>query len=401
MNILIGSQTWAWGPASKAEAIGYILKNEYGHNVDFYGDLISYDFCLKSKSFNSCFLLESEYDFASVSFEKYDFVISVMNPFLAVAATKAHKKVFWVDSMSWIWNWNNYDELKKQYDDIIDKPIVEILSYMKEMAGYDCKIFGLISSTRLFIQGNYYNAISKNPQLEYVGAIINNNFIKKEKRDKIIISLSGQICPYMNLKHAVKHANNMQKWLMPIIEKYKKQYAVYIVGNESVLDKMAHDEDVIYTQFSHSEFLQKLNSCHALFCPCGFTTVYEGAAYHVPMVFLPETHDGNAYEFLLMTKNATESERENIFPHLMLDVETKDINNVEDGDYLVERLNNLYTKLNEEPDFQLQYQKRVEKCLNILENNPDLASMQKEIINRTIATEGTINHILNTIFTLL
>ena len=102
-----------------------------------------------------------------------------------------------------------------------------------------------------------------------------------------------------------------------------------------------------------------------------------------------------------MTKNATESERENIFPHLMLDVETKDINNVEDGDYLVERLNNLYTKLNEEPDFQLQYQKRVEKCLNILENNPDLASMQKEIINRTIATEGTINHILNTIFTLL
>ena len=45
MNILIGSQTWAWGPASKAEAIGYVLKNEYGHNVDFYGDLISYDFC--------------------------------------------------------------------------------------------------------------------------------------------------------------------------------------------------------------------------------------------------------------------------------------------------------------------------------------------------------------------
>ena len=53
-NILIGSQTWAWGPASKAEAIGNVLKNEYGHNVDFYGGLISYDFCLKSKSFKGC-----------------------------------------------------------------------------------------------------------------------------------------------------------------------------------------------------------------------------------------------------------------------------------------------------------------------------------------------------------
>lgn len=400
-NILIGSQTWAWGPASKAEAIGNVLKNEYGHNVDFYGGLISYDFCLKSKSFNSCFLLESEYDFASVSFKDYDFVISVMNPFLAVAATKANKKVFWVDSMLWMWNWNDYDDLKTQYDEIIDKPIEVILEYMKEMAEYDCKIFGILSSTRLFIQGNYYNTPVVNPKQEYVGAIINNSFIEYRTRDIIIISLSGQLCPYMNLKHAIKHGNNIQKWLKPIIDKYKDKYTIYVIGNEPVLNSMVHYDNVIYTQFSHSEFLKKLNSCHALFCPCGFTTVYEGAAYHVPMVFLPETHDGNAYEFLLITKNATEIERKNIFPHLMLDVETKNINNIEDGDYLVERLNNLYTKLNSNLEFQHEYQKRVEDCLNILENNPDLASKQKEIINRTIATEGTINHILNTIFTLL
>ena len=36
--------------------------------------------------------LESEYDFASVPFENYDFVITVMNPFLAIAAKKAKKK---------------------------------------------------------------------------------------------------------------------------------------------------------------------------------------------------------------------------------------------------------------------------------------------------------------------
>lgn len=401
MNILIGSQTWAWGPASKAEAISNVLKNEYGHNTDFYGDLISYDFCLKSQSFNSCFLLESEYDFASVPFENYDFVITVMNPFLAIAAKKANKKVFWVDSMSWIWNWHNYDDLKTEYDKIIDKPIGEILSYMKEMAGYDCKIFGIMSSTRLFIQGNYYNNKVTNPNLEYVGAIINNRFIEEKKRDNIIISLSGQLCPYMNLQHAIKHGNNIQKWLKPIIDKYKDIYKIYIVGNKQVLDAMAHYDGVTYTQLPHDNFLKNLNSCRVLFCPCGFTTVYEGIAYHVPMVFLPETHDGNAYEFLLMTKDATDAERKKLFPHLMLDVETKDINNVEDGDYLVERLNDLYTKLNNDIDFQCQYQKRVEECLNIIENNPNLASEQKEIINRTISTEGTINHIVDTIFTLL
>lgn len=400
-NILIGSQTWAWGPASKAEAIGNVLKNEYDCSADFYGDKVSYDFCLKSGSFNSCILLESEYDFASVPFENYDFVISVMNPFLAVAATKANKKVFWVDSMSWIWNWNNLEVIQKQYDEVIGKPIEEVLTYMKEMAGYNCKIFGQISSTRLFIQGNYYNTPVTNPKQEYVGAVINNSFIFTEERDEIIISLSGQICPYMNLKHAVKHGNNTQKWLKPIIEKYKGKYKIYIVGNESVLDNMTHFDDVVYTQFSHSDFLKHLNNCHALFCPCGFTTVFEGAAYHVPMVFLPETHDGNAYEFLLVTKNATREEREMIFPHLLLDVDTKDINNIEDGDDIVEKLNNLYWKLENDPEYQNQYQERVAQCLETLENNPKLAEMQKEIINRTIATEGAINHILDTIFNLL
>lgn len=400
-NILIGSQTWAWGPASKAEAIGNVLRNEYDCSADFYGDKISYDFCLKSESFNSCFLLECEHDFASVPFENYDFAISVMNPFLAVAAAKADKKVFWVDSMSWIWNWNNLDALQRKYDEIIDKPITEILSYMKEMAGYDCKIFGQISATRLFIQGNYYDALPSSSKLEYTGAVINNSFIHSEKRDKIIISLSGQICPYMNLRHAVKHGNNTQKWLKPVIDKYKGKYRIYIVGNESVLNSMKHFDGVTYTQFSHSDFLKNLNSCHALFCPCGFTTVFEGAAYHVPMIFLPETHDGNAYEFLLVTRKATKEERETIFPHLLLDVDTKDINSIGDGDSIVERLNALYDKLENDSDFQYLYQSRVNRCLDALDNNPELADMQKRIINRVIETEGTINHILNTIFDLL
>ena len=400
-NILIGSQTWAWGPASKAEAIGNVLKNEYRCNADFYGDQISYDFCLKSGTFNSCFLLNSEYDFVSVPFKKYDFVISVIIPFLAVAAAKANKKVFWVDSMSWIWNWNNLDNIQMQYEKIIDLPIEEVLAYMKNMAGYDCKIFGQISSTRLFIQGNYYNAPFTNPKLEYVGAVINNSFIRVEERDEIIISFSGQICPYMNHKHAVKHGNNTQKWLKPIIDKYKKKYKIYIVGNESVLNNIQHFENVIYTQFSHSDFLKHLNRCYALFCPCGFTTVYEGAAYHVPMVFLPETHDGNAYEFLLITKNATPQERNMIFPHLLLDVDTKDINNIENGDDIVDKLNYLYKKLETEPEYQNKYHNRVAQCLEILENNPTLAQTQKEIINRTIATEGAINHILDTIFDII
>ena len=396
-KVLIGSQTWAWGPASKAEAIGEIMRKNYNCQVDFYGDQISYDFCFKAGTFNACFLLNSEYDFVSIPFEKYDFVISVMNPFLAVAASKANKKVFWVDSMSWIWNWHNYDILEKQYAEIIDKPINEVLSYMKDMPGYDCKIFGLISSTKIFIQGNYYEAKNNNPKIEYVGAVINDSFISQEERNNIIITLSGQLCPYMDVKHAIKHANNTQKWLKPIIDKYKNQYTIYVVGNEMVLNDIEKEDGIIYTQLSHSEFLNKLNSCHVLFCPCGFTTVYEAAAYHVPMVFLPETHDGNAYEFLLITKNATPDELKNVFPHLLLDVDSKNTDNIEDGDSIVEKLNHLYWQLEHDMDFRKQYHARIMHSLEIVEKTPNLADLQKDIINRTIATEGAINYIIDTI----
>lgn len=400
MKIIIGSQTWAWGPASKAEVIGNLLTSQYHFEVDFYGDSVSYEFCDRSKSFSKCICIEDETDFSCVDFSSYDLVISVMNPYLAVHAYKSGKKVFWLDSMSWIWNWSAYSKIEKLYNQIIHRPISDIIAELKSLPPYDCKIFGHICSEWMFIQGNYYHKDHVIKKSEYVSAIINTKHVAATERDTIMISLSGQLCPYMDIEKGVTYGNKVQFWLEEILDYYKGSRILF-VGNDKVIEHIDKRDGIIYQQLPHNDFLKELNRCKALFCPCGFTTVYEGAAYSVPMFFLPETHDGNAYEFLLITRGASNEERESAFPNLLLDVYRKNIYDIEPAEVTMDALYNCYHKLETNKEFLAAYKDKARSFIARIEEDRQLASRQLEIINRTINVDNGISYIIERILSML
>lgn len=381
-KIIFGAQSWAWGPASKAEVIARYLKNDY--NVFFCGTGTSYNFCKLSGTFTDCYELANEDDYSEIDFSQFECAISIMDPFFALWANKYNVKLYWVDSMSWLWDWKMIEEIKFSYNELKDKEILAAFTIMKNMPPRSSKIVGQLLSDKVFVQGNYFKESGQLQTTNYVSAIIDNSHItNNRKRNSVLISLSGQLCPVIDDNLAIQYTNIVLTMLQEFIEICNTKYRVVVAGNSQVLEQIDKLENVEYLTFAHKDFLIELNSTKAILCPCGFTTVYEAAAYKVPIMFLPENHEGHAYEYNLITKEANDTERETIFPNLFLDASDKDVKNLISSEDIMERLQACYCSILNSPDSLKRYQQKALEFIKLFEDS-DITEKQHELISKNI-----------------
>ncbi|MCX6304047.1 MAG: hypothetical protein NT040_03675 [Bacteroidetes bacterium] len=394
-KILFGAQAWAWGPASKAEVIANGLKNEF--DVYFCGVGTSLSFCKSSGTFNDCFELMIEDDYSDIDFKQFDCVISVMDPFIALWAKKNNIKLYWIDSMSWLWNWDKFEEIGLTYKALENIGISGAFSILKNMPPRSSKIVGQLFSDKVFVQGNYFKDNGQLKTTRYVSAIINNQLIDNNcLKNTVIISLSGQLCPVIDIGLAVRYSNLVTDILNDFIEQCKLKYRVVVTGNSKVISKINRIPDVEYLSLKHTDFLEELNNARAILCLCGFTTVYEAAAYNVPIMFLPENHEGHAYEYKLITKAAPDDIRVKIFPNLFLDESDKDVNNLISSEDIMERLQVCYANILENEELLAKYKKRTTDFIHLFETT-DIAIKQRDLIEKNIGGFDGIKEICESI----
>lgn len=317
-RILIGAQSWAFGPAGKASAIGHAFQ-KLGIKTCFVGGSTSFSFCKSSEHFDDFIEVSSAYDYLKLQKDDFSMVISVMDPYLAVWAVKKNLPVYYVDSMSWFWNWEDSESVEVFTKNFRGKGVADDFKYLDALPPDTRQLIAHQISKSIFSQGRPQVTTETKKKAKNVGPVIDLLYRENSvKRDTIIISLSGGISPANSLEEAVRYANMVVDLIFSgRSESFFQNRKFIITGHPEVIKNMhnPHRAGVELKALSHPDFLRALNKAAVVFIPCGFTTIYEALAYRVPVVFLPENHNGHVYEYLTITAELTD--RDIIFPNML------------------------------------------------------------------------------------
>ncbi|EKE19401.1 MAG: hypothetical protein ACD_9C00029G0001 [uncultured bacterium] len=383
--MLVGAQFWAYGPAGKADAVAHHLKNN-GIRSDFVGHETSLEFCRRTDNFSNLIELSSESQYANLSLDKYDAVISVMDPYLAYYAKKMNKKVFYVDSMSWFWIWKNKNNIFRDLNYLETCSPSFGLGKIKNLIPDDRQLIAHLYSDRIFSQGIPQCIPATKHKNVNAGSVIDLSYRKKNKRDTVLVSLSGGISPATNLKAAVRYAEMIMNMIEGDMRKIKKATRFIITGHPSVINKIKKNSHIFdFKSMNHAEFLTELNRAIVTIVPCGFTTIFESIAYGTPVMFLPDNHNGHAYEFQIISNNS-KSDKNQIFPNLLFPLgksSLKNIRTIEESMEKIEKFTNLYF---DSADFRKNYSVKWRKMINIFNEDESIFKKQKDAISYFIPT---------------
>lgn len=379
IKILIGAQSWAYGPAGKASAIGHELKKK-GVSVDFVGPNTSFDFCQNTKNFDHFFYISHIKDYLNLDISKYNAAISVMDPFLAFIAKKGNIPIFYADSMSRFWVWEN---TKKTVNDIKKLEQLDLKLALKKINEFkpdDRQLIGHLFSDYIFTQGTPQFIFETKNKIKNVGSIIDLSFVGRRKRDTILISLSGGISPVTNLDSAVKYAEMVIDMVSDKIKNFRSSKRFIITGHPSVIDKIKKERSVFkFAAMNHERFLKELNRAIVVLVPCGFTTIFEALASKTPIIFLPDNHNGHVYEYLIISEKI-EKHRESVFPNLLFTLShsnLSDIRYIDDSMKMIRHFTKMYF---EDNGFRKKYRQKFDKIINDFNNNKNLANPQIKAI---------------------
>jgi len=237
LTILIGAQSWAYGPAGKAAAIGHELK-KHGVIVDFVGADTSFEFCKNTKYFKNILRIKSPKDYLKIDFSKYDAVISVMDSFLAFLAKKNNLPIFYADSMSLFWIWKNNKEVIEKFEILKNIDLKSGMEMMSRMDPDDRQLLGHLFSDKIFTQGTSQFILETKNKVKNVGSMIDLSFADNKKRDTILVSLSGGISPATDLNSAIKYAEMIIDLISDDIKNISLGKRFVLTGHPSVIKEI-------------------------------------------------------------------------------------------------------------------------------------------------------------------
>lgn len=384
-HVLIGAQSWAFGPAGKASAVGHSLQ-KMNIKTCFVGSSTSFDLCRNSGHFDDLIKVSSVYDYLKLQKDDFFAVVSVMDPYLAVWAINKNLPLYYVDSMSWFWNWEDNENAKIFIKNLGKK---ELIDSFRDLDSFPPDVRQLIAhqiSQLIFSQGKPQTILETKKKAENVGSVIDLSYKESSvERDTIIISLSGGISPATNLESAVRYANMVVNLVLneksPVLSLAKK---ILITGHSEVIKRMnkSYPIDVELKSLTHPDFLTALNRAIVVFIPCGFTTVYEALAYRVPVVFLPENHNGHVYEYLIITDNL--ADKESIFPNTLFTLSLSSLNYIRPIDDSMSLINIHTREYINNIHYQENYKQKMNKVFSLLLNREEILKKQTSAILKLI-----------------
>lgn len=278
MKCAFVSSSFGFGPASKAAAIAGEIKRRFPQiKTYFFGDSFALRFAELSKSFD--FSIEAEVDDAAQvekiipQLKNYDAVFSVLNLPLLPLWRKSFGRLFFVDSLAWMW--------REPPTGIENAEIYFVQDY-------------LVTSARVEKWSEKLRIISIPP----VGILPDDNFSVTSPNDRsnlLLVNFSGCSNQYVDLKVYRKYVTNLSEVIIEEASERFEEIEIYV--NQTLADHLK-------TRFSRSpvkigflpkpEFLQRLAESRFLLTAPGITTTLEAIALKTPLGFLLPQNDSQA-----------------------------------------------------------------------------------------------------------
>ncbi|MFZ2152724.1 MAG: hypothetical protein WAV41_01555 [Microgenomates group bacterium] len=394
-KILCSAQSFGYGPVSKLVTLVKLISSLEGSDVevDFVGDSIALIYVQQNKNlFNKITSFSGTYP----DLQSYDLVISVMEPHLAIWSSLNNKKTFYVDSLFWFWSWDN-EHLNLIENSLKNNTNSSTINKWKHLTSFDDHHLQYIahklsdySLTQTFINvAKKEDSFREKIGSKEIGAIIDTTLKRKNlKRNKIIVSLSGLLSPLNKIENAIKYSELVLTLLGGFIRQLPEDIEIILTTNPLVASQIKVTNDRIKIKsLSHDELLNLLNESILLFAPVGITTLYESLLYDVPIIFLPEQHDGHFSNYSrLMGDSLSLNELRKIFPEMLFNtrINRKANNNPDQEIGEIQSLINNFDKENALVEDMKKVLKKVDQAIkdeNVREKL--LSSQQKTVLTYT------------------
>lgn len=342
IRIITSSQPFGYGPSSKLVTIAKMIKQEYRENVkvDFMGDDIALTYVTQNGfSFNNIISYKGEYPDP----DHYDLVISVMNPYMAIWGWLNRKKVVFIDSLYWFYTWDisNFTKIEKIIEELCSvEKLAEAWSLIKNIDFHYLQYIAHRLATKSWTQSYMGENENTSPIFRdmidkvEVGAIIDLSYRQKhQKKDTILISLCGLLSPLNRPRDAIRYCQMIIGLFDDFIRSLPNDINVVLTTSPEIVSHVRSSIDRLQiVALNNSELLKILNKTLVVFAPAGITTIYECTAYGVPIVFLPEQHDGHHLNYQRIIGLNPKANKK-IFPELLINTRTKrQKNNNPDGE---------------------------------------------------------------------
>ena len=378
--LAVAAQSFGYGPCSKLATILEFLNP----NATFYGDTTSLTFAELNKSIfrSRVKMLSNEY--FHIPFGKYDYSISVMDYDFAIAAWWSNNKYVYVDSLFWFWDWSKIKGNKiKTFDKLKEKgDLGEFLKEWNTVEPHSRQYYAHHYSARSIIQkyANNSEHIKMFPEKKFVevGPIINNVLKKKTTRKKIVVSYCGLLSPLVNKQRALEYIGLTKKLLDGFLPKNKNN-TIFLVNPELKQDCVKFLTYGKVQSLSHKSTLRLLNKTKVLILPPSITSILESIEYGVPVVLLPEEHDGHYPNYLeLKRKTNGKNYFDGFIIHELFSKQIFSGNEKEQTNKIHSYLNSLELSAYPEWKQKANYYKKLLQNERELQN---LAELQKQSFN--------------------
>jgi hypothetical protein len=291
--------------------------------------------------------------------------------------------------MSWFWNWKDKKGARKFITNLKRKKLIDSFKDLDVLQPDIRQLVAHQISQLIFSQGNPQTVLETKKKSTNVGSVVDLSYRKDfVERDTIIISLSGGISPANSLESAVQYANMIVDMVLEGSSTFFSSKKIVITGHPDVIKNInkPHRVGVELKSLTHPNFLKELNRAIAVFAPCGFTTVYEALAYRVPVVFLPENHNGHVYEYLTITDGL--ANRKIVFPNILFTVLLSSLDYIRPMDDSMNLINIYMKEYINNASYRKSCKQKMNKIFLLLSNREKVLEKQISAILRLIPDFG-------------
>lgn len=286
------SSSFGFGPVSKAATIAKEIKIKCPQiETHFFGGGIALQFAEQSKAFD--YLFEADVDetnkleYILPRLKKYKTVFSVLNLPLLPLWNENFGRLFFVDSLAWLWK-EPPDGIENVETYFVQDYLISTERIREWKNLYPINLIppiGLMLSDNLPIQNS---GIRQNRLLiNFSGC--SNQFVKTQIYEKYVITLLSLILE--------NSANNYKKIEVCVNRKIAEK-----------LNKLFKSDSLIIGQLSHEEFINKLSDSRLLLTAPGITTTLEALSLNTPLGFLLPQNDSQAMMSELYRRQIDESQ---------------------------------------------------------------------------------------------
>ena len=285
------SSSFGFGPVSKAATIaGEIKRRSPQSETHFFGSGIALQFAEQARVFDK--LIEADVDDSGnikeilPELRRYEIVFSVLNLSLLPLWHKGFGKLYFVDSLAWMW--------REPPEGVENADIYFVQDY-------------LVSPERIEKWKRFCNLILIPP----IGVKVASLYSESRSEDKIevptdqenagkrrnclLVNFSGCSNPFVDAAIYEKYAST----LLPIIlEEAENEFEeIQVCVNRDlaeILKRRYFHQHLTIGQLPHREFLTKLAGARFLLTAPGITTTLEAVASNTPFGFLLPQNDSQA-----------------------------------------------------------------------------------------------------------